>query len=79
MIMMPLTVEAERSWLDQWRAGAVALERQHRDELRALSPERALAASEALLDLAEPGRLSDSRRSHSGFVEQQALFHRRRR
>lgn len=77
--MMPLTVEAERSWLEQWRAAAVALERQRRDELRALSAEKALAASEALLSLADSGRVSDQRRSHSGFVEQQALFHRSRR
>lgn len=73
---MSLTAETERAWLEQWRAGAVALARQRRDELRALSPESALAASEALLSLADRSRLSDQRRSHSGFVEQQALFHR---
>lgn len=79
MIMMPLPDEAERSWLKQSRAAAVALERQRRDELRALSAEKALAASEALLSLADPSRLSNERRSHSGLVEQQALFHRGRR
>jgi hypothetical protein len=79
IVMSPPSAEAERSWLKQWRAAAVALERQRRDELRALSAEKALAASEALLSLADPGRLSDLRRSHSGLVEQQALFHRSRR
>ena len=76
---MRLTAEPERSWLAQWRAAAVALERQRIDELRALSTERALAASEALLSLAEPDRVFGDRRSFSGLVGQQALFHRRRR
>ena len=66
-------------WMKQWRAAAVALERDRRDALRSLTPERALAASEALLSLADPTRLNDSRRRHSGLVEMQALFSRLRR
>jgi hypothetical protein len=61
-------------WARQWSEAAGALEEQRRSELRALTPNRALAASDALLSLASPGDLS-GRRSHSGLVEQQRLFH----
>jgi hypothetical protein len=60
----------------QWRAAATALDAQRRSELRALTPEKALAMSDALLSLADPSNLAESRRTHSGLVEQQALFHR---
>lgn len=62
----------------QWRRAAVALEEQHRRELRALTEQEALAASDALLSLVLllPG--DPSRRRSSGLVRQQALFHRRR-
>ena len=42
-----------------------------------MSAEQALAASEALLGLALAIPLPLARRSGSGLVEQQALFHRR--
>lgn len=61
----------------QWREAGPALEEQKRRELRALTAERALRASDALLDLTSLTRLSDERRTHSGLVEQQRLFHRR--
>jgi len=60
----------------QWRAAAPMLEQQRRRELRALTPERALAASEALLALGAAARPSLARQTHSGLVEQQRLFHR---
>jgi hypothetical protein len=63
--------------MEQWRAAAGALDEQRRRELRSLTTERALAATEALLALASPLRLSVERRTHSGLVEQQRLLHRR--
>jgi len=63
--------------MEQWRAAAPALEEQRRRELRSLTTERALAATEALLALATPAGLSVERRTHSGLVEQQRLLHRR--
>jgi hypothetical protein len=75
----PVDATAQRQWLEQWKQAGKALEEQRRTELRSLTAERALAASEALLALAAPARLSAKRRSYSGLVEQQRLFHRRAR
>lgn len=61
-------------WARQWSEAAGALEEQRRSELRALTPNRALAASDALLSVVPPSDLSADRRSHSGLVEQQRLF-----
>jgi hypothetical protein len=55
----------------QWRAAARALEEQRRHELRSLTAESALAATDALLALASPRSLGVERRTHSGLVEQQ--------
>jgi len=68
---------AQRLWLDQWKGAAIALEEQRRLELRTLTAERARTASDALLSVVPPGDLAAHRRTHSGLVEQQALFHRR--
>jgi hypothetical protein len=62
--------------MEQWRAAGPMLEQQRRRELQALTPERALAASNALLALATTARSSVARQTHSGLVEQQRLFHR---
>lgn len=70
-----MDARAQREWLEQWQAATPALAAQRRSELRSLSPEKALAAAEAVLALAAPGRISASRRRHSGLVEQQRLFH----
>ena len=66
----------QREWLRQWLSAGPALAEQRKKELRGLSANQALQASDALLSLAVPTALDPSRRSHSGFVEQQALFHR---
>ena len=71
--------EVQRAWMEQWRGAGAALEEQRRAELRALTPEKALSAIEAVLPMADPRRISSHRRTHSGLVEQQALFHRRGR
>ena len=64
-------------WVQQWSEAAQALEEQRRNELRALSPEDALAASDALLALTTPKEVAAARRTYSGLVEQQRLFQRR--
>ena len=43
---------SQRAWMMQWRRAAVALEEQRGRELRALTDQEALAASDALLSLA---------------------------
>jgi len=63
----------------QWRRAAVALAEHRRRELRALSDEDALAASDALLAFAALLPLDARRLVDSGLVRQQALFHRRHR
>jgi len=65
--------------VEHWRAASAALSAQRRHELRTMTTERARAATEALLSLASSERLSPHRRSHSGLVEQQSVFHRRGR
>jgi hypothetical protein len=64
------------SWLLQWRAAGPALEEIRRRELRELSDEQALVASEALLSMAASVPLPPERVGSSGLVAQQALFHR---
>lgn len=63
--------------MEQWRAAAPALEEQRRRELRSLTAEQALTATETLLALASAAGLSAERRASSGLVEQQRLLHRR--
>lgn len=70
---------AQRRWAAQWKAAGPALAEQRRAELRALTPSQALAAAEALLSLAGPGGRTDARGGDSGLVEQQRLFHAKRR
>jgi uncharacterized protein YidB (DUF937 family) len=69
---------SQKAWAMQWRRAAGALEAQRKDELRALSGQEALAASDALLSLAATLPLAMDRLTGSGLVSQQALFHRRR-
>jgi hypothetical protein len=66
--------EQARAWARQWSAAAVALAQQRELELRSLTPAQALAASDALLQLAEPARLSPQRWISSGLVEEQAIL-----
>ena len=74
---MPLDRKMERQWMRQWRDAAVPLAEQRQKDLRQLTDRQALGASEALLSLVTTVTLSPSRRTWSGLVEQQALFHRR--
>ena len=68
---------AQREWVVQWKEAGPALAAQRREEIKHLTDEQALAASEALLSLVTTVTLSSGRRHWSGLVEQQALFHRR--
>ena len=54
------------------------LEAIKRRELRALTPERALWAADAVLDMASHGWWNPAREAWSGLIEQQALFERLR-
>lgn len=66
----------ERRWIEEWRAAGPELEQQRRQELRALTPERALFFSDALLSLVRTEDLPEQRRTHSGLVDLQDLFRR---
>ena len=68
---------SQQAWMMQWRRAAVALEEQRKRELQTLTDQDALAASDALLSLALAVPLDPRRRTSSGLVRQQALFHRR--
>lgn len=61
----------------QWRVARSALREQRTRELRALTDTSALAAAEALLSTEILPGPSESRRTWSGLVRQQALLHHR--
>ena len=68
----------EQIWVDNWREAGPELEEIKRRELRAMTPEWALFAADAVLDMASHGWWNPARESWSGLVEQQALFERLR-
>jgi hypothetical protein len=74
-----MPTETERRWAEQWREAGAALDAVRRRELRELTPERALAAMDALLSMGATTPLPAARVAFSGLVEQQALFLRLRR
>jgi hypothetical protein len=74
---MGASVDLHQAWMAQWQHATVALAEQRRRELRAMSDQQALAASDALLSLAPLVPLNPSRLIDSGLVRQQALFHQR--
>jgi len=71
-------LEAQRAWARTWRETGKALEAIGRSELRALTPEKALRATDDLLSLGSEITVSAERRRTSGLVEQQRLFARLR-
>jgi hypothetical protein len=70
-----MTEAQQRAWLAQWERARGALDGVHTRELESLTAEDALRASDALLSLADPHTLSVDRRTTSGLVIQQRLFH----
>ena len=67
----------QKQWLEQWKNAGKELALERKKALRRMSHQQALAASEALLELADPSKMSPARRGTSGLVQQQALFHHR--
>jgi hypothetical protein len=75
---LAVDLDAQKAWVRRWREAGKALARVRREELRRLTPERALAATENLLALAAEAVVSGRRRRTSGLVAQQRLFSRLR-
>ncbi|KAA0254198.1 hypothetical protein FBQ97_06010 [Acidobacteria bacterium ACD] len=67
---------AAESWMRQWKAAGPELEEIRRRELRQLTDEQALIASEAVLSIVPTAPIPRERVEWSGLVTQQALFHR---
>jgi hypothetical protein len=72
--IVAVDLETQRAWARTWQATGKALEAIRRAELRALTPEKALRATDNLLSLGAGMPLSAERRRTSGLVEQQRLF-----
>jgi len=75
---LAVDLETQRAWARTWQETGKALEAIRRAELRTLTPEAALRASENVLSLGAGLTLSAERRRTSGLVEQQRLFGRLR-
>lgn len=73
-----LTGDSARAYVQRWSETGRLLEEQRWAELAALSEADALRASDMLLDAAQRVPLPASRRTWSGLVAQQDLFHRGR-
>jgi hypothetical protein len=70
-----MTREEARAYVLRWAETGRLLEEQRWSELAALTPERAAAAADALIDAALRVPLPDERKRWSGLVEQQRYFH----
>jgi hypothetical protein len=68
-----------RAWLRQRELGAAAVAAIEAEELRQLDADEALSLSDALLEATPLEAVEATRRTWSGFVEQQRLFARARR
>ena len=69
---------AEQCWVENWMVTGPLLEEQRKQELRALTPERAMFLAEALFSMPWPEDVLARRRAHSGLLELQDLFRRLR-
>jgi hypothetical protein len=76
--IVAVDIETQKAWARTWQETGKALEAIRRAELRALSPEKGLQATDNLLSLGAGMPLSAERRRTSGLVEQQRLFARLR-
>lgn len=75
---MAVDLETQKAWARTWQVTGEALEKIRRAELRALTAEKGLAATDNLLSLGTGMGLSAKRSCASGLVEQQRLFSRLR-
>lgn len=67
--------ELVRRWVEQWKETGAFLEAMRRAELKALSPQAAFEASEAILGNEPCATLPPAERvTSSGLIEQQRLF-----
>lgn len=73
-----MTHAAERAYVKRWVETGQLLEELRWRELAVLGDERARVASDALIEAALHVPLPPRRRTWSGLIEQQDLFHRRR-
>ena len=71
---MGVDLETQKAWARTWQATGEALAAVRRAELRALTAEKALRATDNLLSLGAGTPLSAERRRTSGLVEQQRLL-----
>ena len=71
---LAVDLETQKAWARTWQATGEALEAIRRAELRALTPEKALQATDNLLSLGAEVPVSAERRRTSGLVEQQRLL-----
>ncbi len=78
MLDKGMTGDEARLYVRRWDEAGRLLEQQRWHELSTLSPERALAATSALIEAALLVPMPATRRVSSGLVEQQRLFHRTR-
>jgi hypothetical protein len=75
---LAIDLDTQEAWVHGWKEAGKALARVRREELRRLTPARALAATENLLALAAETAVPGRRRRTSGLVAQQLLFSRLR-
>jgi hypothetical protein len=73
---LPVDLDTQKAWARGWQNAGQALESVRRAELRSLTEDTALQATDRLLSLGAQARLSANRRRTSGLVEQQRLFSR---
>lgn len=71
-----MSTDAARAYVRRWAETGRLLEQIRWREVARLTPDRALAATDALIDAALLVPLPRNRRESSGLVEQQALLHR---
>lgn len=76
---LPVDLDTQKAWARQWARAGEALAQVRRAELRSLTAEEALAASDDLLSLSDRLCESSARWTTSGMVEQQRLLSRGRR
>lgn len=76
---MPVDLDTQKAWARQWARAGEALAEVRRSELRALTAEQALAASDDLLSMFDRFSPSSARWTTSGLVELQRLLSRGRR
>jgi hypothetical protein len=77
--VLAVDLETQKAWAWQWREAGKALAEVRHAELRALTAEQALAASDDLLSLSDRLSPPSARWTTSGLVEQQRLLQRGRR